>query len=61
MSKKSDYFTDLMHNDKEYYSICKQLVINEQENVCTLNLEKLANKRLDYLEERCEEFFKIVN
>lgn len=61
MSKKSDYFTDLMHNDKEYYNICKQLVINEQENVCTSNLEKLANKRLDYLEERLEELFKVAN
>lgn len=61
MSKKSDYFTELMHNDKEYHNICKQMVMKEQENICTSNLETLANKRLDYLEERCEELFKIIN
>lgn len=70
MSKKSDYFSDIILNDDEYYEICKQMVIKQNEisddktgksKKELSKLLQLSDKRIDYLEERCEEIYKTVN
>lgn len=70
MSKKSDYFSDIILNDTGYYSICKKMVIKQdampkhklgKRSKGLGLLLKLAATRLDYLEERCEDLYKNIN